>query len=293
MSMDVWQEQYQNHGYAVVPSLFSEEEVATFRDHFMELRLAGAHPGDSAGVDIGSNDPLKKFPRMIHMHRWDDLTMKWMLDARLNQCMTALLGSEPFAVQSMLYFKPAGARGQALHQDQYYLRVQPGTCMAAWLAIDDCDIENGCLQMVPNSHKWPLLCTKEADTTESFTEVTVDMPEEMKPEPILMKAGDVVFFNGQLVHGSFPNTSTDRFRRALIGHYLVGEAEQVYKYYHPVLRMDGTEIKLGESADGDMCGRWVDEDGSPVVEMQPKEFDEADMALANRMATGGMPSAAM
>jgi hypothetical protein len=32
----------------------------------------------------------------------------------------------------MIYFKAAGARGQALHQDQYYLRVNPGTCCAAW-----------------------------------------------------------------------------------------------------------------------------------------------------------------
>ncbi|HRJ41757.1 MAG: phytanoyl-CoA dioxygenase family protein [Caldilineaceae bacterium] len=57
--------------------------------------------------------------------------------------MTALLGAEPYAVQTMFYFKPAGARGQALHQDQYYLRAQLGTCMAAWMAVDDCDEENG------------------------------------------------------------------------------------------------------------------------------------------------------
>ena len=40
-----------------------------------------------------------------------------------------LLGREPYAAQTMFYFKPPGARGQALHQDQTPLRVQPGTCL--------------------------------------------------------------------------------------------------------------------------------------------------------------------
>ena len=141
------------------------------------LRAAGTYPGDDAGIDIGSADPLKRYPRMIHMHRWDETSLQWMIDARLNACMTALLGREPFAVQTMLYFKPAGARGQALHQDQYYLRVRPGTCMAAWMALDPCDEENGCLQVVPGTHSLPVLCTQKADTTVSFTDVTVPVPE--------------------------------------------------------------------------------------------------------------------
>src|SRR4029079_11521763 len=100
-------------------------------------------PGDTAGVDVSSADPLKRFPRMIHMHRWDEISLNWMLDQRLAECMTRLLSVEPVAVQTMLYFKPPGARGQALHQDQFYLRAKPGTCMAAWMALDDCDEENG------------------------------------------------------------------------------------------------------------------------------------------------------
>ena len=80
-----------------------------------------------------------------------------------------------------------------------------------------------------------------------------------------MAAGDVVFFNGQVVHGSFPNTSADRFRRAFIGHYIAGEARQVSKYYHPILRMDGTDVELDISEGGDQCGRWVDVDGTPVI----------------------------
>jgi ectoine hydroxylase-related dioxygenase (phytanoyl-CoA dioxygenase family) len=222
-------------------------------------------------VDVTSNDPLKRYPRMIHMHRWDDLSLRWMLEPRIDRWLTALAGISPYAVQTMLYFKPAGARGQALHQDQYYLRVQPGTCLAAWLALDDCDEENGCLQVVPGTHDLPLLCTVKADTTQSFTDVTVPLAEGYTPVPVVMQAGDVLFFNGQLIHGSFPNTSRDRFRRSLIGHYIVGDAEKVAKFYHPVLRMDGTVVELGVSERGGPCGIWVTEDGKPVVEMQSSD----------------------
>jgi phytanoyl-CoA hydroxylase len=263
---------YQRDGYVVVRGLFHPDEVAHYIDHFMELRRQGSHEGDFAGVpfDNGDNhtpDPLQQYPRMIHMHRWDQPSLRWMIDQRIDTVMRALLGTSPFAVQTMLYFKPPGARGQALHQDQYYVRVQPGTCMAAWLALDDCDEANGCMQIVPGSHNLPLLCTVPADTTQSFTDVMVPVPADMPVAPVVMRAGDMLFFNGQLIHGSFPNTSNDRFRRSLIGHYIVGEAEKVAKYYHPVMRMDGSEVTLGVSKSGGECGVWVDQDGERAIEM--------------------------
>lgn len=261
---------YHRDGYLVVRGLFAADEVEAIKAHFMGMNAAAAYPNAAETIDADSPDPLKRFPRIMQPHRWDERSLQWLIDARLNACMTGLLAREPYAVQTMFYFKPSGGRGQALHQDQYFLRVQPGTCMAAWMAVDDCDEENGCLQVVPGSQDWPVLCTVDADTSESFTDITVDLPVGSEAVPVTMRAGDVLFFNGQLVHGSFPNTSADRFRRALIGHYIVGEAEKVYQYYHPVLRMDGTEVELGVSEYGSTCGQWVDVDGQPVLETRPR-----------------------
>jgi ectoine hydroxylase-related dioxygenase (phytanoyl-CoA dioxygenase family) len=262
---------YQTNGYVVVPQLFSPDEVERYREHYMTLRRHGSYPGDHAGVDVTSSDPLKRYPRMIHMHRWDETTLQWMLDARINRWLTGLLGREPYAVQTMLYFKPAGARGQALHQDNFYLRVQPGTCMAAWMALDRCDESNGCMQVVPGSQDWPILCTEKADTAVSFTDVTVPIPPGQEVRAVRMEPGDVLFFNGSLVHGSYPNTATDRFRRALIAHYIDGAAQKVAKFYHPALRMDGTLLELDESQGGGACGVWVERDGAPMVEMSGQE----------------------
>ena len=266
---------YEKNGYVVVRGLFSPEETAVYREHFMALRAEGLKPGDMVADTQKPADPLQKFPRMIHMHRWDKVSLRWLLDKRIGECLTAFLETAPLAVQTMLYFKPAGARGQALHQDNFYLQAKPGTCMAAWLALDACDEENGCMRVVPGSHEWPILCTTEADTSASFTNVTVPIPAGMNAVPVTMDAGDVLFFNGSLVHGSYPNTSEGRFRRALIGHYIEDRAEQVSKFDQPVLRMDGTAFEIGGVEEGGPCGVWVDRDGRPEIETGHRQLAAA------------------
>ncbi|WP_281899507.1 phytanoyl-CoA dioxygenase family protein [Phytohabitans aurantiacus] len=255
---DSFKDTFDRDGYVVARGLFGTAEVDQLREHYMTLRRRGSYERDLVGVDPTSRDPLRRYPRMAQMHRWDDTSLRWLLDARLRDALVALVGSDPYAVQTMLYFKPAGARGQALHQDNYYLRADPGTCVAAWMALDRADEANGCMLVVPGSHRWPILCVEKADTSVSFTDVTVPLPPGQPVEPVVMEAGDVLFFNGSLVHGSAPNSTTDRFRRALIGHYIQGDAQQVATYYHPALRMDGTPLELEVSPGGGACGVWTD-----------------------------------
>jgi phytanoyl-CoA hydroxylase len=263
---------YQDNGFVLVPGLFSPGEVENYLQHFMTLRRHGPQPMDDTGIYTQSSDPLKQYPRLIQTHRWDPTSLRWLVDERLNACLTGLLGREPFGVQTMVYFKPPGSRGQALHQDNYYLRAAPGSCLAAWMALDRCDEDNGCMQVVPGSHKWSILCTEKADTRVSFTDITVPLPPDTAAVPVIMDPGDVLFFHGAIVHGSRPNTSPDRFRRALIGHYIEGQAEQVSKGYQPAYRMDGTPLELEPSnLDNGVCGVWVEQDGTPVIEMSGQE----------------------
>lgn len=245
-------------GYVVLPGLFGTAEVDELREHYMTLRRHGSYDHDLVGAEPTSRDPLRRYPRMAQMHRWDDVSLRWLLDARLRDALTGLLGAEPYAVQSMVYFKPPGSRGQALHQDNYYLKAEPGTCMAAWMALDRTDEANGCMMVIPGSQRWPMLCTEKADTKVSFTDVTVPLPDTERAVLVPMEPGDVLFFNGSLAHGSMPNTTGDRFRRALIGHYIEGEARQVAQYYHPALRMDGSPLELDVSEGGGACGVWTD-----------------------------------
>lgn len=260
MSITQYVQQFAHEGYVVVPGVFPLEEVQALKLHFMALnaRKIGFH--DDGVSD--EHDPLYRYPRMIHPHRYDRLSRDWLLDARLRDLTTALLGREPLAAQSMFYFKPPGARGQALHQDQRSLEVRPGTCLAAWMAVDPNDEDNGCMKIVPHTQDLAKLCLVDADTRKFFSGTTIPLADWMELRSLPMQPGDVLFFNGQVIHGSWPNTTSDRFRRAMIAHYVVGEAEKVAKFYQPLLTFDGEELEIGLSDKGGPCGVWAPAAGS-------------------------------
>lgn len=275
MSFDPeYKARFDRDGYVIVPHLFTAQEAEFYKNYYTTMRESGNVPGDPFKYprpDDMTVDPLQRYPRMLQMHRWDEVSLKWLIDPRINAVLTGLLGREPYAVQTMIYYKPPKARGQALHQDNFYLRVRPGTCCAAWMALEEIDEENGCLQVVPGSQDWPVLCTVPANVRQSFTDITVPIPAGTPVVPVRMQPGDVLFFNGQLVHGSLPNVSADRFRRSLIGHYIEGNSEQVASWYAPTLRMDGSVVEIGASEKGSRCGTWVDEHGVPVIEVTDYE----------------------
>lgn len=263
-------EQFEQEGFFVARGMFSPEEIDRFKAHYEKGRVDQLFGTDTNFDSRGDRDPLKEYPRQMQMHRTDQLSLDFLCDPRIDKSLTELTGFSPLAVQTMFYFKPAGSRGQALHQDNFYLKAHPSTCVAAWLAVDDCDEENGCLMVVPGSQKLPTMCLTKTDTTKSFTDVEVPVPDGMEVRPVIMKAGDVLFFNGQVIHGSNPNTSKDRFRRSLIAHYVIGDCTSVSQYYFPVYRMDQTFVDLEISQGGGKCGEWVEVDGSYLVEMTEK-----------------------
>ena len=254
---------FDEQGFVVARSLFSTVESEELLDHFRQLRGKGDRELDYTGEAY-----KKEFPRMLHMHRWDDVSLKWLLSERIAHWLRVLGGGlDAYAIQTMVYYKDPGKRGQALHQDQLFIRVQPGTSIAAWMALEHADEHNGCMQVAPGSHKLPLLCEAEADTSVSFTDVGSQVPDDLETVPVVMNAGDVLFFHGKLIHGSLPNTTTDRSRVALIGHYVTGDATRIADFYHPVLRMDGTYVEFENSPGGGPCGEWVTTDGERKVEM--------------------------
>lgn len=252
-------QRFADDGYAIVPGLFSGAEIDALRDEFMALHAAGPVPGlfnpaPSRPEDPpGARDPLRAYPRFMFPHLVSDLARRTLTDPRLHAIIADLLDEEILAAQSMFYFKPPGARGQALHQDNFYLRVEPGTCVAAWVACDEIDRANGGLEVVPGTHRMAVFCPEPADPTVSFTTEYVPPPPGLAPVPVDLDPGDVLFFNGSLVHGSGPNSTVDRFRRSFIGHYIGRSAVSIAADY-PVMTMDGRPVRLAPSTGGGPCG---------------------------------------
>lgn len=238
-------ETYARDGYYVARGLFERAEMHALRDVFMAQAERGRVEGlNTDGRVTDPRDPLYAYGRMMHPHRHADQpvgapSMRLMLNSRVRDVLRVLMGGEPVAAQSMFYFKPPGARGQALHQDNFYLRVHPDSCMAAWTAVDDADPGNGGMFVVPGSHRYGIICPDRADASRYFTTEQVALPEGAEPVPVEMRAGDVLFFNGSVVHGSYPNDSADRFRRAFICHYATTASEGISGGYAPLYRFDG------------------------------------------------------
>lgn len=253
-------EAFHTQGFLVVEGLFSPEQVQTIRAFFDAIAEKGEPIPDRWHPKVDPAHPqdmLGRYPRVMQPHRFDAMSKGMMLHPRVHAMLEALLGEEPVACQSMFYFKPPGARGQALHQDNFYLDVMPDTCIAAWTAIDAADADNGGLMVVPNTHTLPIQCPSMADPGVSFSTHLVNAPKGFKARPVIMQPGDTLFFNGNVIHGSGPNRSKDRWRRAFICHYMKRSTRSLSRSYHPVLAFDGREIPYEFTGTGGPCGEEV------------------------------------
>ena len=259
-------ENYDRDGFAVARGLFSPEEVeeikATFEKIRSEIReISKEHTDVPRGHDDGirdTNDPLFHYPRIVHPHRFNATARRYMLHPGVLACVRALFNEEPVGTQTMYYFKPPGARGQAMHQDNLYLLVNPGTCLAAWTAMDRTDHDNGGMICVPKSHTGNILCQENGDDVvlnESFSKMHTKIPKGLKAVDVPMEPGDTLFFGGSTIHGSGPNRTKDRFRRSFIGHYASGSLEKISKFYLPLVKLDGTDRVVEASVGGGACGQ--------------------------------------
>jgi phytanoyl-CoA hydroxylase len=157
--------------------------------------------------------------------------------------LAELIGPNVKCMQSMLFIKPPQFPGQAYHQDERYIPTKDRSLTGAWIALDDATIENGCMWAVPGSHKGKLLPWAPHDNPEyDFADEAQGVPRE-REVPLEANAGDVLFFNGFLLHSSRKNRS-DRFRRVLVNHYMSAESKLAWqgrKDYRDVFIVHGRD----------------------------------------------------
>ena len=145
-------------------------------------------------------------------------------DPQLIDILTRIMGEPPklFANQAML--KPPGiGREKPWHQDHAYFDVPMHTCIvSAWVALDPADPENGCMHVIPQSHReGPVVHFKRRDWQICDTDIARN-----RITAVALQPGGVLLWHGRLHHGS-PANRTDRRRRALQLHYIPGSIEKI------------------------------------------------------------------
>ena len=132
-----------------------------------------------------------------------------------------------------IQYKPAERGGVTMwHQDApLWPIIEPMTEVSAWVALDDVDEENGCMSMVPGSHRWG----NQIDFIRSV-ENYEDMPGEWNGRRVEIircpvRKGEVHYHHALTWHGSHANTS-QRPRRAIAIHYMTDETRYVASGQH-------------------------------------------------------------
>jgi ectoine hydroxylase-related dioxygenase (phytanoyl-CoA dioxygenase family) len=250
---------FRRDGFLVVRNLVSKEEIAELKQHTEDL-MEGRLPQQQGKVmekrdvtkDTGVSvqgleqpppglSPMEKaqfFCRLHMLHRKLELHERYMLHPRVLDVLEVIIGPDVAALQTMLFIKPPGKPGQGWHQDSFYIPTSPDSLCGAWIAIDDCDEQNGAMWMAKGSGVEPIYppcpevkygrgdrivgdikyvkgISDPDDSVNTLTEVADKYDQVL----VSAKAGDVVFFNGHILHRSKKNWSTDRMRRSFVSHY--------------------------------------------------------------------------
>jgi phytanoyl-CoA hydroxylase len=130
-----------------------------------------------------------------------------------------ILGGELDCFQSQFIFKNPGVIGQPWHQDSYYFRFDRQPQVGVWVALSRATLENGCLWVLPGSHKGAIrdhVPDRRPAANRAYTEIVSD--DDSAREPALMEPGDVLFFHSYLMHMSTDNVADER-RSAMVYHY--------------------------------------------------------------------------
>src|SRR5262245_13480974 len=97
--MDSQIDQFRRDGFVAMRQLFSADEVSEIRDTFMDANRDGPVPGLSEIKEYKADDPLSRYPRMMHPHRHPELpvgpiAVRYMLHPRLHVALRTLMNEE-------------------------------------------------------------------------------------------------------------------------------------------------------------------------------------------------------
>ncbi|MCP3805126.1 phytanoyl-CoA dioxygenase family protein [Allokutzneria sp. A3M-2-11 16] len=223
-------DQYAEQGYVVLRNAFSAEDVQGLLAETATICRGerGAVGGlEPASPDLSDEEAMRRYVAINFPHKISKVLRDAMRQPSVVSALTRVIGPNVKAMQSMLYMKSEGKAGQAWHQDEHFIPTRDRSLTGVWIALDDAAVDNGCLWVLPGSHRAGVLYPdREHDDPRFDCAIEAyDFPYSQNDAvPVELDAGSVVVFNGYLLHLSLPNTRPGGFRRALVNHYMSAES---------------------------------------------------------------------
>ncbi len=213
-------EAFHRDGYIIVRQLASEDLLRRMRDVTLdglqrriepvELEADVQYPGSPDGRDSNGGGTIR---RLKQAHGRDYVFTEWLTSPGLIGRLRQLLGPEivcPLAHHNCIMTKePRHSSDTGWHQDIRYWSFQRPELVNAWLALGNERPENGCLKVIPGSHR--MLYSPEQFDHAIF--LRDDIP---KNEPLIqsqrhavLEPGDVLFFHCLTFHAASRNHTTE------------------------------------------------------------------------------------
>lgn len=260
---------FHEQGFLPAQPLLSAEETDRMRE-----RMFAVIEGQSAGkAESLSNmgDARNVVIQIVNIWEADDLFRAHLYNSELTAMIAQLMGDDTVRVwHDQVQYKPPTIGGPTnWHQDHpYWPIIQPADLVSAWMALDDATIENGCMWMVPGSHKWGPHKNGTIGTDPNGFHPTPDLsllPEGISIEavPCEVKKGDVMFHHCLTWHGSPPNRSAHG-RPAIAVHYMPGYTRYEKDPKKTHLVEHNVEVAPGEVLKGKHFPT-VRENGAPLT----------------------------
>ncbi|QDU92835.1 phytanoyl-CoA dioxygenase family protein [Lignipirellula cremea] len=202
---------YNEQGYVKGLTIFSPEEMLDLRAYFDQL-LADvlAAGGDSYSISTAHLKHGRVYDLLGH--------------PRIVAYVQDLLGEHVIGWGSHFFCKmPHDGKQVDWHQDATYWPFSHTRTVTVWLAIDDADRENACMQFLAGSHHQGVLPFRESSNQSNVLNQAIDVGDRYgDPIDVELPAGQISLHNDLLVHGSQANDS-DRRRCGLTLRYCAAE----------------------------------------------------------------------
>ena len=210
--------QFKNFGYAVVPEFsslpFCESVVAIARSDLtkqvtpIEYEADTRYPGAPSSRTSEGGDTAR---RLLNATQRSAKLMDWATSESLKENLRQLLGQNIFLSQShhncIMTKKPKFSSTVGWHRDNRNWRFERPDLISAWLALTNEQEENGCLWVIPNSHKWQI-DNYQLDK-QQFLRTDFDRNKDLirNAVPVLLNEGDLLLTHSNLFQAAGRNTT--------------------------------------------------------------------------------------
>ncbi|XP_058915208.1 phytanoyl-CoA dioxygenase, peroxisomal [Kogia breviceps] len=222
---------YEENGFLVIKNLVSDADIQYFRDEFericrMEVKPPGLMVMRDVTISKSEYVPSEKAITKVQDFQEDKELFRYCTLPEILKYVECFTGPNIMAMHTMLINKPPDSGKKTsrhpLHQDLHYFPFRPSdSIVCAWTAMEHIDRNNGCLVVLPGTHKGPLKTHGypqwEGGVNIMFHGIE-DYDKNNDRVHVVMEKGDTVFFHPLLIHGSGRNKSQG-FRKAISCHF--------------------------------------------------------------------------